>query len=506
MEKTNSIYKYPRTSGVLLPIPMLYGPFGIGVLGDEALEFIDFLSNAGFHAWQVLPVEHTDLSFSPYACVSAFAGEPMLIDPRMLFDMGLVTEEDLSERASGVSDGRVNYELVREKQRTLLKAAFQKLDGKPYSDYKPFWLGNYALYMAIRHHYGDIPWYKWPDESLRRYDKAAIKDAKSKFADEINFYRFVQWLFYLQWQRIKEHAASRGVSIIGDMPFYVSGDSVEVWSAQNLFDSDQDGNFLAVSGTPPDYFHPDGQHWGNPIYNWKLMKKNGYKWWVKRFKAAIERYDQVRIDHFRGFDTYWRIPSDVPLASNGHWVNGPGAAFFKVIEASLGSTDLPFIAEDLGRNYGNVKKLLVDTGLRGMRVIQFGFFDDEKHIPHNITEDYVAYTGTHDNNTLLAWLFSLSPEDRDRALFYVGFEGDWTVGGPNCAVIKAWIRALFTSGASLAVVPIQDLLGYGGETRTNVPGTAEGNWRFRIGRETLGQIDSAYYNALIKVTGRDNPM
>ena len=495
-------HEYPRSSGVLLPVTMLHGPFGVGVLGAEAEEFIDFLSEAGFHAWQVLPVEHTGEGFAPYNCVSAFAGEPMLIDPRMLLDMGLVTQEEIDEREAGMNPDSVEYELVSEKQLSLLRAAYSRLSGKPYSKFNPFWLENYTLFMAIKHHFEDTPWYEWPDEGLRSHDAAAMKKASKDFEDEISFYRFVQWIFNEQWKKIKAYAAKHDVSIIGDMPFYVSKDSAEVWSRRELFDCDIDGNVPAVSGAPPDYFTPKGQHWGNPIYNWKLMKENGYVWWTNRIKAAIERYDIVRIDHFRGFESYWRIPAEAPDASFGAWAKGPGKALFKALENALGK--LPVIAEDLGDIGDSVEKLLKATKIRGMRVVQFGFLGDERHLMHNFPEDSIAYTGTHDNTTILAWLFELRPEDREKALFYLGFNGDWTVGGPNCAINQAWIRALFMTVSSIVVVPIQDLLGYGADTRTNTPGTIEGNWRFRAKKEALMEIDTAFYKDLNATFGRDN--
>ena len=514
MEDKKRNQKYNRSSGVLMPVTMLHGPFGIGSLGAEAMEFIEFLSDAGFHAWQVLPVEHTGMSFSPYKCVSAYAGEPMLIDPRMLFEMGLVSCAELSERASGVSKDYVDYELVREKQWRLLRTAYAAMQGDSsfvwYSNaeesfpHAPSWLDTYALFMALKNRFDGKPWYEWPDEGLRANDKEAVRKAKEDLRKELGFYKFVQRLFREQWQKLKSYAAKYEISIIGDMPFYVSEDSVEVWNARKLFDADQDGNFLAVGGAPPDYFSPMGQHWGNPVYNWKLMKKNSYRWWISRVKSALDRYDYVRLDHFRGFDSYWRIPADAADARSGEWVDGPGIALFNALESSLGSENLRLIAEDLGDTHGNVDKLLKDTGLRGMRVIQFGFLGDDKHLPHNISEDCVAYTGTHDNTTMLAWLYELAPEDRKSALFYIGFDGDWTAGGPNSAIMKAWIRVLFTSGASLAIVPIQDILGYGTDTRTNTPGTAEGNWRFRIQANALWQIDSGYYKELNKATRRDN--
>ena len=497
-----SVKKYSRSSGVLLPVTMLHGPFGIGVMGAEAEEFIDFLGQAGFRAWQVLPLENTGACFSPYKCISAFAGEPMLIDPRMLVNMRLITEDELSERASGVSEDRVDYALVRRKQAALLATAFSRLEGKPYAGFEPFWLDDYALYMAIKHSFGDIPWYEWPDHSLRSRDPEALEAVKDKLSRKIEFHKFVQWLFHEQWDRLKRYAAERGVSIIGDLPIYVSEDSVEVWSRRELFDADAFGNFLAVGGCPPDYFNPDGQLWGNPVYNWGLMKKEGYQWWLRRLKAATERYDLVRLDHFRGFESYWRIPMGAQSAREGKWVKGPGMKLFRAIEAELGR--LPVIAEDLGDIDDKVETLLKETDFRGMRVLQFAFMGDDYHLPHNFTQYSVAYTGTHDNTTFLAWLFELDSAVRQRALEYIDFEGDWTAGGPNCPVVKAWIRALFVSGASLVVVPIQDLLGFGGDTRTNIPGSPDGNWRFRIRGGALGRIDAGFYAALSKTYYRDN--
>jgi len=481
---------------------MLHGPFGIGVMGEEAMEFIDFLGKAGFRAWQVLPLENTGSCFSPYKCISAFAGEPTLIDPRMLAGMGLVTDDELAERAHGVSEDSVDYALVREKQTALLRTAFSRLDGKPYANYKPFWLDDYALYMAIKQQSGGVPWFEWPDKGLRSRDADALKAAKEELGEEIEFHKFVQWIFSEQWKKLKEHAASRKVSIIGDMPIYVSDDSVEVWSRRELFNADVDGNFDAVGGCPPDYFNPDGQLWGNPVYNWTLMKKEGYQWWISRIKSAIERYDLVRLDHFRGFESYWRIPSGASTAREGKWVKGPGMKLFRAMKAELGH--LPVIAEDLGDIDEKVETLLKETDFRGMRVLQFAFMGSDYHLPHGFTQYSVAYTGTHDNTTFLAWILDLEPAVRDRALEYIGFNGDWMAGGPNCAIIKAWARALFVSGASLVILPIQDLLGYGGDTRTNIPGTPDGNWRFRIRANALGMIDTDFYARLCKTYYRDN--
>ena len=495
--------KYPRSSGVLLPVTALHGPFGIGVLGAEAMEFIDFLSEAGFHIWQILPVEHTSVCFSPYKGISAFAGEPMLIDPRMLLDMRLITRRELSSRAEELDVDKIDYEIIRERQWILLRLAFSRLVDKPYSKFNPFWLDSYALYMALMRKHGDDPWYEWPDKSERSRDAKSLLAAREELAEEIEFNKFVQWLFHIQWKKIKDYAAERGVSIFGDLPIYVSEDSVEVWNNRKLFDADADGNFRATGGAPPDYFSPDGQHWGNPIYNWPLMEKDNFKWWVARIKAAVDRYDIIRLDHFRGFEGYWSIPAGSETARDGKWKKGPGLPLFTTIKDKLGK--LPVIAEDLGEIDDDVEALLKETGFRGMRVLQFGFFGEDLHLPHSYSEDCIAYTGTHDNTTLLAWIFEMSQEERERVLIYTGYDGDWTSGGPNCGIVKALVRSVFMSAASIAIVPIQDMLGYGMDTRTNTPGTPEGNWRFRIRDGVLGLIDSKFYADLNKACYRDNP-
>ena len=496
-------YTQNRSAGVLLPLPMLHGPYGIGVMGREAAAFIDFLTRSGFHAWQMLPVEHTGVCFSPYKCVSAFAGEPMLIDPRGLLEMGLITEAELAERAEGLHEHAVDYPEVHEKQWTLLRRAFSRLTDRPYAEFNPFWLEDYALYMAIKRHFGNIPWYEWPDEGLRRFDADAILWARQAFREEIEFHRFVQWMFDLQWHALKRRAAAGGVALIGDMPIYVSEDSAEVWSRRNLFEADADGKFPAVGGCPPDYFNPEGQRWGNPVYNWARMESEGYRWWIDRMAATLQRFDAVRLDHFRAFDRYWRIPAACPDGRDGVWTSSPGIALFEALEAALGK--LPVFAEDLGVIDESVERLLERTGLPGVRVLQFGFDEGaSRHLPHHYSSQSVAYTGTHDNTTLLAWMFEMRREEREKALFYLGFTGDWTQGGPDCAINKAWIRTLYMSHAALVIVPIQDLLGYGADTRTNTPGTATGNWRFRIRDGALEEIDSGFYAALSRTFDKDH--
>ena len=492
-----------RSAGVLMPLTMLPGPFGIGVIGSEARAFAQSMGEGGFTLWQMLPVEHLGTSFSPYKCVSAFAGDPMLIDPRWLMERGWVTEAELNNRCSGADLHSVNYEVIHDRQMVLLRAAYARLPDlvrEEIKEFHPFWLDEYALYMAIRERYDMLPWNQWPDKKLRRHDPGAVEQARREHRGMIAFYYFVQWLFDAQWKAFKEFTEDCGVKLIGDLPFYVSEDSADVWSCRELFAADSDGNFLSVAGAPPDYFTPEGQKWGNPIYNWSAMEKDHYLWWTQRMRVALERFDSVRIDHFRGFESFWEIPADSPTAKDGKWVKGPGIRPFTAMEKALGP--LPVIAEDLGVIGPEVEALLEETGFPGTHVLQFGFLGDERHLPHRFKENSAAYTGTHDNTTLLAWMYELRAEDRERALFYCGYAGNWWQGGPNCGMCLSWIRLLFMSSARMVIIPIQDLLGYGGDTRTNIPGTAEGNWRFRVTRDALVQINRSFYRRLAELTSR----
>lgn len=492
-----------RSAGVLMPLTMLPGPFGIGVLGAEARAFVDMLQEGGFHLWQMLPVEHLGASYSPYKCVSAFAGDPMLIDPRWLMERGWVTEREMDARCDGMSAFTVDYELVYDKQMVLLRAAFARLPDRVRAEidkFDPFWLDEYALYMAVKEQYRLLPWFSWPDEDLRRCTPASVERIRKEHRSMMAFYRFVQWLFDAQWNAFKKYAAQRGVRLIGDIPFYVSEDSAEVWGRREMFATDEKGGFLAVAGAPPDYFTPEGQRWGNPLYNWEYMENEGYRWWTGRMRTALSRFDYVRIDHFRGFESYWHIPADSQSAKEGKWAKGPGIKPFEAMKRELGP--LPVIAEDLGVIGPEVEALLEEAGFPGMRVLQFGFLGDERHLPHRYEENKAAYTGTHDNTTLLAWMYEMRAEDRERALFYCGYEGDWGKGGPNCGICRAWIRLLYLSKARFVIVPIQDLLGYGGDTRTNIPGVPEGNWRFRVTQEALTQVDRVFYRRLAEISER----
>ena len=493
-----------RSAAVLLPISSLYGEFGIGVLGAEAVDFLDFLDRCGFRGWQILPVEHPDESFSPYKSVSAFAGNPLLIDPRRLLEMGLISAQELDARAEGLSPFSVDYHEVSERQTVVLKLAYSRLQGELLETceaFEPSWLANYALYMALREDQGGRPWFEWEDTGLRRCETKAVEAARVRLSRQVGYYRFTQWLFYEQWQALRNAASERGISIIGDMPMYISEDSADVWAERGIFEVDDAGELSAVAGVPPDYYAQDGQRWGNPLYNWEQMSRDNYAWWVRRMRESIARYDLVRIDHFRAFQSYYAIPADSLSARDGQWLPGPGIAPFRAMEKALG--ELPVFAEDLGLIDKAVYELRDSLGFIGMRVLQFGFLgEDGGHLPHQYTENIAAYTGTHDNTTLLACFYDMDDANRDYALRYCGFDGDWTVGGPGAPLFEAWFRMMLASRAALVVTPIQDMLCFGADTRTNVPGTATGNWRFRVTRDSILELDTGHVRELLELFDR----
>jgi len=388
----------------------------------------------------------------------------------------------------------------------MLRTAFSRRTDDSYKNFKPFWLNDYALFISLKYHNNLEAWYKWEDKGARSHDESTLRKYRKLLSEDIEYHKFVQWLFDIQWKKLRSYAKERKISIIGDMPIYLADDSAEIWSNREMFNADENGKFASIGGVPPDYFSPNGQLWGSPIYNWDLMAKDNYKWWIGRLKASLSRYDVVRLDHFRGFESYWSVPGGSKTAKRGKWIKGPGMSLFKALEESLGDLSLSIIAEDLGAIGKDVVKLINDSGFRCMRVLQFGFDDIGEHLPHNFPEESTAYTGTHDNTTLLAWIYELTHEDRKKALFYTNFNGDWTVGGPNCPVIKSWMHTLFMTCSSIAIVPIQDLLGYGEDARTNTPGTSSGNWRFRIRTGVLDDIDTGFYKTLHEVYQREDPL
>ena len=489
---------FKRSSGVLMHISTLPGEYGIGTFGKNAYDFIDFLSESGCKYWQVLPFGPTDKYNSPYASLSAFAGNINFIDPVILFENGLLTHTELTaERYANPYSAA--FEFLSIHKIPMLYKAYCRIDNHTKAKVKEFanenssWLKDYAVYSVVKEASNGKEWYDWSDDSLRLHFDEAVDRTYEKYREQIEFIEFTQYEFFRQWQKVREYASKKQIEIIGDLPMYVALESSDVWANRDLFDLDEKGKPNSVAGVPPDYFSEDGQRWGNPLYNWNEMKKDGYSWWIKRLAASFGIFDVVRIDHFRAFSAYWSIPSDSPTARKGEWKRGPGMDFFSKAIELFGKDRI--IAEDLGVMDDGVIKLIEDTGFPCMRVTQFGFSggDNEMHLPHNHPRNCVAYTGTHDNNTALGWLWEAPQDQRELALEYCSFFGDdWARGGFDSLSVRSMIKALWMSPAVITIVPIQDLCGFGKDTKMNIPGVPNGNWAFRISKEQLNQIDSGW--------------
>ena len=495
-----------RNAGVLLHLTSLPGRFGTGVMGKEAYQFIDLLCEMNFHLWQVLPLTPVDFTGSPYCSVSAFAGNLSLIDPEGLARDGLLTAEEVKENEYDGSIYQADPYFALTKRLEALRKAFSRINADTKALVDLFteqnkWVEDYALYMAAKDLHQLRPWWEW-DEKWKKYESA--KRHSDELKQETDFYRFAQFVFFTQWRTLKEYANKKGVSLFGDMPIYVSLDSVDVWSNVSLFKINKKS--LApeeVAGVPPDYFSADGQLWGNPLYDWDEMEKDGYRWWINRLEAALKLYDTVRIDHFRAFASYWAVPAGSTTAKNGEWQKGPGMKLFHAVKKALPDADI--VAEDLGVFGEDVVKLLSDTGFPGMRVVQFGFDPDgdSTHLPHNYPKNSVAYVGTHDNNTILGWLWEASERERAFALRYCCFGGNnWGDGGSYSGSCRAVIETVWRSSADTAIVAIQDMLGYGADARMNKPGTSEDNWSFRLGTDALGKLDKNYYKEINRLYRR----
>lgn len=487
-----------RRSGVLMHISSLPSDYGIGVFDKNCLQFAHFLKDMGFSYWQVLPFNPVDEANSPYCSESAFAGNILFIDPEGLRGMGLVHAQEVAANRYDGSPYTADYAFAREKRTALLRQAFARIDDETREAVRQFeaknaWLTDYAFYSAVKEANGGKPWYEWEPETA--HYGTFMKKHREKYAPAAEFYKFCQYIFYLQWQKVKSAVNKLGISIIGDMPIYVSMDSADVWAHTDLFLLDEKTlKPQKIAGVPPDYFSEDGQLWGNPLYNWEKMEEDGFSWWVDRLSAALTAYDAVRIDHFRAFASFWAVPADAKTARDGAWEKGPGMRLFSAVFQKF--PELPVIAEDLGAFGNDVITLLKETGFPGMKVIQFGFEPgaDSAHLPHNTEKNSVSYVGTHDNNTLLGWLWEADERERRFALDYVGFEGDrWGEGGYRSASCRKIIEAVWRSAANTAIISFQDLCGFGSDARMNIPGVGEKNWRYRTTKETIEQVDKPYY-------------
>ena len=474
-----------RKAGILLHPTSLPGKFGMGTIGAEAFAFVDFLVKAKQNYWQILPLGPTGYGDSPYQCFSSKAGNPYLIDLEKLVEIHLLDKTDLIIHEE-FSDQKVNYGIVISTKLELLKKAQQRFNSGDYNDLKynfdlfvsenNVWLEDYALFMALKEKFNNRPWYEWSDE-YRLRNSETLEMVKPELSDTIQFHKFIQYIFTQQWYDLKQYANNNGIEIIGDIPIYVAMDSSDTWVSPQLFQFDENKNPLCVGGCPPDYFSETGQLWGNPIFDYSEMEKDDFSWWIDRIKTTLKLYDLVRVDHFRGFAGYWRIPYGDENAINGEWIPGPGKKLFHAIKNALG--EIPIIAEDLGLITPDVIELRDAFNLPGMKVLQFAFDSGEAndYLPHNYDKNCVVYTGTHDNETVNGWFENAIDADKKYVLDYINSNGEnvsWDL------IKSAWASVAYT-----AIAPMQDVLGLGADARMNLPGTTVKNWEWRMERGAI---------------------
>lgn len=471
-----------RKSGILMHISSLPSKYGIGKMGKSAYDFVDFLVSAGVKCWQILPLSPTSYGDSPYQSFSVYAGNPYFIDFETLKREGLIKKSNYEDKKWQDNDHQVNYSIIYNNCFKVLRQAYKTYKRDISKRYKTFveknssWLDDYALFMALKFKNNGKPWYEW-DKKLAMRDSNALKKASEELEKETEFFKFIQYKFFRQWSNLKKYANDKGVEIIGDMPIYVSYDSVEAWVSPELFQFDKHKKPKDVAGCPPDDFAVTGQLWGNPLYDWEYHKKTGYKWWIDRLQFSASIYDIVRIDHFRGFESYYAVPYGDETAENGEWRKGPGAELFKAAEKALGKLNI--IAEDLGFITEDVYKMLADVGYPGMKILQFAFGEDSanEHLPHNFTSsNCIAYTGTHDNETLKGWVSSQSSDTLKYCMAYLGVKKKKDI--PKNIIKQTW-----ASVAQTAIAQMQDFLNSDASARMNTPSTLGNNWQFRTSED-----------------------
>ena len=489
-----------RRSGILMHISSLPSSYGIGGLGKSADDFVDFLRDAGQSVWQLLPIHPTGYGDSPYQALSTFAGNPYFVDLNTLAAEGLLTREELKKSDFGNDRVRVDYGKLSEGRPELLYTAFERFDTKDedfvkFVEVEKWWLEDYALFMAIKTAKGGRPWTEWEPE-LRNRDSEALAEWRQKLKLQCMFHYFVQYKFHVQWQELREYARKNGVSIIGDVPIYVPMDSADVWANPELFQLDEFLQPTVVAGCPPDAFAADGQRWGNPIYDWTKMEQDGFAWWIRRLRAATQFYDSVRIDHFRGIESYWAIPANEETAINGEWRKGPGMKLISAIKEAL--PEAHFIAEDLGFLTDEVIELRNQSGFPGMKVLQFAFDSRESgnYLPYTYLPNSICYTGTHDNETLVQWQGEMSAEDLETARKYMQI-------GPKDNLCKAMIQLGMNSVSELFVAQLQDYLQLGASARMNKPSTLSAdNWTWRAKKSEISKALAKEIYTLTKRSGR----
>ena len=491
-----------RKSGVLMHISSLPSPHGIGSMGKPARDFVDFLDKAGQAYWQILPVCPTSYGDSPYQSFSTFAGNPYFIDLDELCKAGYLKRKEYAGIDWESEPDRVNYEALYNKRYVVLRKAAERFLENPEDGYKEFchdnksWIYDYALFMALKDANGGKSWLEWDEPLKKRYDDA-INIAKEEHKEDINFWIIMQYFFFKQWNELRAYANEKNIEIIGDLPIYVALDSVDVWANPGLFQLDDNLNPTDVAGCPPDGFSATGQLWGNPLFRWDVMKADGYKWWIKRIDAACRIYNVLRIDHFRGFDSYYAIPYGETTAVNGEWRQGPGIELFKAVEKKLGKKNI--IAEDLGFLTDSVRNLLRESGYPGMKVLQFAFdpSEDSDYLTYKYQRNCVVYTGTHDNDTTAGWFEKLSDGDKEVALRYMNSfytpkeEQHWDL-----------IALAMRSTADTCIIPVQDFLGLGSEARINMPSTLGDNWKWRMTKGAFSEELKEKIRRMTKLYGR----
>lgn len=497
-------------SGLLFHVASLPSPFGIGTMGPETLNFIQSVREAGYSYWQILPLNLTDTANSPYKSYSSFAGNPSFIDPRLLVTDGLLSAKEVETYLYREDNQEVNYAFAKRNSARFLSFARKSLSHilknsiMDFVEKEKVWLKDYAIFMTAKKMYNNQAWWEWENQGLRNYEASALKAFEEKYQNEIEHFYFEQWVFQRQWNYLKKQANQKGLGIIGDLPFYVDSDSVDVWANRKLFELDANGRETQVAGVPPDYFSEKGQLWGNPIYAWKEHKKENYQWWLARISRMLDLYDKLRLDHFRAFADYWAIPFGSEDARTGHWEQGVGMDLLAPVLKHFPAHRL--IAEDLGAESQAVETLLKDSQIANMYVLQFSLHaTEEKNLPFNAPYNSVTYTGTHDNNTLLGWIWDLDDYQRRFVLDYLRFSSkeDWGEGGFNSPICQAVIGQAWASPSKLAITTLQDLCGFGSDTRVNKPGVAEGNWTYRISPAHLHRVNWAHYKRLNQIFRRD---
>ncbi|MBE5867026.1 MAG: 4-alpha-glucanotransferase [Lachnospiraceae bacterium] len=491
-----------RQQGILMPISSIPSAYGIGTFGKESYRFVDFLHEAGQSMWQILPLGPTGYGDSPYQSFSTFAGNPYFIDLELLMEAGYLTEEDCEACDWGGSVEYIDYEKIYKSRFRVLRKAYERgfksvkraAEYVAFTEDNAYWLEDYALYMAVKDSFDGVCFMEW-DEDIRLRKKTALSKYKKLLKEEIDFYKFQQYLFWIQWSALKRYANEKGIEIVGDIPIYVAFDSADTWANQKLFQMDEKGYPTGVAGCPPDYFSKTGQLWGNPLYDWDYHKSTEYEWWMQRFAHCYQLYDVVRIDHFRGFDEYWWVPYGDPTAEGGHWVKGPGYDLFKTMRKKLGKKRV--IAEDLGFMTDSVRRLVKRTGFPNMKILQFAFEanGESEYLPHCYDKNCVVYTGTHDNDTMAGFMKQMPAKD-------IRFMRKYLHCKEDKKLCREVIRAAVASVADIVIIPMQDWLELDNAARINVPSTLGENWKWRMKADALTDKLAKRIYKLTKLYGR----